>query len=279
VTESSFSHGEAIISARALEATSAGPAGVQLYTFVSEACGAAGFSTGVARFRAGSFLPYHAHSFSEAVTVVEGRARILIEGRAYHLKQHDCVHVPAGIAHQVENDALDGELVAHWAFATARPTRELIHQTFPIHDRGTANPTEADPETIVRYENDAIYELSPNAYFLDLFARRFGAVGICGGHGKFLPGASLPCHIHEFDESITIITGTAVCLVQGKSYELSGCDTAFIPKGVPHRFLNQSSEEMSMIWVYAGSEPDRRLVPSEFCSGELPWPGADFVKQ
>jgi quercetin dioxygenase-like cupin family protein len=235
--------------------------------------------TGIARFKPGSLLPYHAHTFSEAVTVIEGRARILIEGRVYHLERYDCVHVPAGVAHQVENDGLDDELVAHWAFATSRPTRELIYQTFPIYDRGTANPTEADPETIVRYENEAVYELSPDAYFLDLFARRLGAVGICGGYGQFLPGASLPCHVHDFDESITIITGTAVCLVQGKSYRLSGCDTAFIPKGVPHRFLNQSSEEMSMIWVYAGSEPDRRIVSSEFCSGELPLPGADCFKQ
>jgi putative monooxygenase len=279
VAESSFSRGEVIISARALGATSTGPEGVNLYTFVSEACGAVSFSTGIARFKPGSFLPYHAHTFSEAVTVIEGCARILIEGRVYHLEQYDCVHVPAGVAHQVENDGSDEELVAHWAFATSRPTRELIHQTFPISDRGAANPTQEDPETIVRYENDAIYELSSNAYFLDLFAKRYGAVGICGGHGQFLSGASLPCHIHDFDESITIITGTAVCLVQGKSYELSGCDTAFIPRGVPHRFLNQSSEEMSMIWVYAGSEPDRLIVTSGFCSGELPWPGADSFKQ
>jgi len=141
------------------------------------------------------------------------------------------------------------------------------------------DPAETDPETIVRYKPDSIYELSTNAFFLDLFARRFGAVGICGGHGRFLPGASLPCHIHDFDESITIVNGRAVCLVQGRQYELSGCDTAFIPKGLPHRFLNLSDEEMSMVWVYAGSEPDRRIISSGYCSGERPWPGADLAEE
>jgi quercetin dioxygenase-like cupin family protein len=218
-------------------------------------------------------LPYHAHGFSEAVTVLEGDARVLVEGRIYRLGQYDCVHVPKGIAHQVENDNADKELVAHWAFATAKPTRDLIDQEFQIDDRGFGDPSPADPETVVRHDSHAVYELSKGAFFLDLFARRFGAMGICGGHGRFFPGASLPCHIHDFDESITIVKGTAVCLVQGTRYELSGCDTAFIPKGLPHRFLNLSDEEMSMIWVYASSEPDRRIIDSRYCSGEVAWAG------
>jgi quercetin dioxygenase-like cupin family protein len=93
-----------------------------------------------------------------------------------------------------------------------------------------------------------------------------------------LPGASLPCHIHDFDESITIVGGSAVCLAQGRRYELGGCDTAFIPRGIPHRFLNQSDGEMAMIWVYAGSEPDRRIVAAEYCSGAVSWPGAELAQ-
>ena len=49
-------------------------------------------------------LPYHVHHFSEAVTVLEGTARVFVEGRAYRLCPRDCVHVPSGIAHQVQND-------------------------------------------------------------------------------------------------------------------------------------------------------------------------------
>jgi quercetin dioxygenase-like cupin family protein len=274
--ECSFPVKEAIACARTREAMPLGIAGVELYTFVSEACGATGFSTGIAKFKPGAFLPYHSHAFSEAITVIQGGARVLVEGRAYRLNSRDSVHIPAGVAHQVENCALDEDLVAHWSFATARPSRELVHRTFPLDDRSTDDPTNEDPETIVRYVSESVYELSKGAFFLDLFARRFGARGICGGHGRFLPGASLPCHIHDFDESITIVRGTAVCLVRGHRYELSGNDTAFIPKGLPHRFLNLSDSEMEMVWVYAGDEPDRRVVQSEYCSGELIWRGAEF---
>jgi len=269
---------ESIVSAASLQPETSSPAGVGLCTFVSGACGATGFSTGLARFAPGAVLPWHFHRFSEAVTIIEGRARVVIEGRAYRLDPRDCVHIPAGTIHLVQNDDSTAGLVAHWAFATAQPSRELSDREFPMDERGYGAPSESDPETIVRYLPSLVYELAPNSFFIDLFAHRFGSVGICGGHGRFLPGASLPCHIHDFDESITIIGGHAVCLVQGKRYELSGCDTAFIPRGIPHRFLNQSDGKMAMIWVYAGSEPDRRIVASAYCSGELPWPGADLAR-
>ena len=101
-----------------------GPAGVDLRTFVSESCGATGFCTGTATFAPGAFLPWHFHDFSEAITVVEGCARVLIQGRAYRLGPRDCVHVPTGIAHQVENDT-EKPLVAHWSFATATPSTDF----------------------------------------------------------------------------------------------------------------------------------------------------------
>jgi len=269
----SISVEETIVPARGHEAEPDGPAGVELCTFVSERVGAKGFSTGLARFKPQAYLPYHLHRFSESIVVVEGHARVLVEGRAYRLAPVDCVHIPSGVAHRVENGSPEEELVAHCSFGNAMPSREFVDRQFPIEDRGSADPTEADPETIVRYNQGAVYELSTNAYFHDLFAKRFGSVGICGGHGRFYPGASLPCHIHDFDESITIIRGKAVCLVQGRRYELSDCDTAFIPRGIPHRFLNQSDDEMAMVWVYAGDEPDRVIVDAGYCSGELPWAG------
>jgi putative monooxygenase len=245
---------------------------------LSGASGATMLSTGTATFKPGASLPYHFHEFSEAVTVLSGRARAVVEGRIYRLNRLDCIHMPAGVVHQVDNDDPDGELVAHWAFATARPTRVLVDRVYPLTDEVEDGAAAGHPERVVRFRANDVYELSTDAYFIDLFARRFGAVGICGGHGRFLPGASLPCHIHDFDESITIVGGTATCLVQGRRYQVNSYDTVFVPKGLPHRFLNLSDAEMEMVWVYAGSEPDRRIVASGYCSGEMLWPGADLAQ-
>jgi mannose-6-phosphate isomerase-like protein (cupin superfamily) len=168
----------------------------------------------------------------------------------------------------VANPSGDTPAVLFSSFASDAPGREPVPGTFPVSDRDAATP--ADPENLTRFDQAPVYELAPRAFFRDLFARRFGARGVCGGYGLFEPGASLPCHVHGFDESITIVTGRAVCQVAGREYDLGGCDTACVPQGRPHRFLNRSAAPMAMIWVYAGDEPDRTLVDPGYCEGRLP---------
>ena len=164
---------ETIISARGESYGVITPTGVNLRTFVSEDCGAASLSTGIATFVPRSYLPYHLHAFSEAITVLEGAARILIEGRTYILSERDCIHVPAATAHQVENADKLGRMVALWAFASAKPTRTQVEKCFLLEYRGYGNPKEGDPESIIRFDQCPVYELSENAAFLDLFARTF----------------------------------------------------------------------------------------------------------
>src|SRR5579872_2808511 len=199
--------------------------GVSLRDFASRACGAEGFSTGTATFDAGAALPYHTHRFSEAVVILSGRALISVEGRRYLLEPFDCIHVPAGVPHEASNGSQHDPLLALSAFASAEPSRDLVDGNFAIEERALTNSSTSDPESIIRFAQAEVYELSDGAEFRDLFASRFGSVGICGGYGRFQPGASLPCHIHQYDESITIVEGEAVCLVQGNRYHLTGCDT------------------------------------------------------
>ncbi|MGI0084696.1 MAG: cupin domain-containing protein [Nitrososphaerales archaeon] len=242
---------------------------VTLSPFVSGECGATAMSTGAAIFASGARLPYHKHSFSEAVTVLEGEALITVEGRCYHLRPFDCIHIPSGIAHEVVNASNYSFLTALWAFASPTPSRELVQGQFAKNNRSATEPEPDDPEHVVWFKKASAYELATGTEFCDLFAGHLGAVGICGGYGKFRPGSSLPCHVHDYDESITIVQGEATCEVGGKRYHLSGCDTAFVPAGRPHRFLNESSNPMAMVWVYAGDEPARTIVDVGRCSGWL----------
>jgi quercetin dioxygenase-like cupin family protein len=245
---------------------------VAIRAFVSLECGAEGVSTGTATFPPGAELPTHVHGFSEAVTILSGELDIQVQGRRYRLSRLDSMHLPAGIAHRLVNPSPVSEALAHWAFASAEPSQQLVNEHFPAENRGLGQPSPGDPEHITRIGDATPYPLAPGTRFYDLFAGRFGSVGICGGYGEFEPGTSLPCHTHQYDESITIITGQAVCQVAGKRYNLAGCDTAFVPEGRPHRFLNQSDGPMAMIWVYAGSEPERTLVATGYCDGSLAWP-------
>ena len=246
--------------------------GVALRTFVSQRCGARGFSTGTATFRGGTELPYHWHECSEAISILRGTAIVIVERRAYHLNRLDCMHIPSGIPHLVRNASEDMELVAHWSFASAEPTRTFVDGPLSIEDRGSGSPSSRDPESLRRFAEAEVYELSKGAWFRDLFAKRFGSEGICGGYGRFSPASSLPCHTHHYDESITILSGDAICLVQGARYSIKGLHNAFVPQGKPHRFLNDGGSDMEMLWVYAGDEPDRNLIDAGYCSGSLVWP-------
>jgi quercetin dioxygenase-like cupin family protein len=248
--------------------------GVRLREFAGKACGAEGFSTGTASFDIGATLPYHTHPISEAITILSGTARIAVEGRRYVLNPFDCIHVPPRVAHEAHNCSVGTPLLVLSAFASAEPFRDLVDYHFVVHEKGLAKPSPEDPESIIRFAEATVYELSEGAEFRDLFAGRFGSLGICGGYGRFRPNASLPCHVHQYDESITIIEGEAISLVQGNRYHLAGYDTAIVPQGRPHRFLNHSAGPMAMLWVYAGSEPERTLVDSRYCNGSLVWPGA-----
>ncbi len=263
---------EKIISGRAKSLVQIAP-GVLLRELASEASGVQGMCTGLAIFSPASALPYHRHDVSEAFTVLSGDALAMVEGRTYRMGPLDCLHVPAGVAHSVINPSPKKKLMIHAAFGSVHPRRDFVKDSFVSVDRNHGLPDENDPEHMVRIGAATRYRLANGTSFCDLFAGRFGSVGICGGYGEFQPGTGLPCHLHDYDESITIIKGAATCQVMGAQYELSGYDTAMVPSGRPHRFLNGSKDVMAMIWVYAGSEPQRTLVNARFCNGDWHWKG------
>ena len=255
--ESSTERSEAIFDYPALDRTAVAP-GVSMRLFASAACGARNFCTAAADIEPHGSVGYHVHSCHESVVLLAGSARLLCEGRAYDLEALDCVFIPGGVAHALENRG-ETSLRLHGSYSSASPDRAFVAD-------GPFEPVEAPSERVVRFSRDEAYELAPNTAFHDLFCGRLGASDICGGYGSFEPGAGLPCHVHDYDESITIIEGEALCQVDGRQYELANWGTAVIPAGFAHRFVNRSDKPMKMIWVYAGTNPERRLVDTRRCS-------------
>lgn len=235
--------------------------GVEIVMLATGELGAVGLTTAIAVIQPRCGLPAHTHPFSEVIIVLEGTATIVVENRRYRLTSFDTMHIPAGIRHAVsnENESLSTRL--HCSFPSATPHRTIVDDAFDIIDSTCS--TESTPEYLFRFQDVRAYQLAANTEFRDLFASRFGVPGICGGYGIFEPGASLPLHFHDYDESITIVHGDATCQVEQRLYNMNGYQTACIPKGLVHRFLNQSTKPMAMIWVYAGDEPTRTLVDSK----------------
>ena len=187
---------------------------------------------------------------------------------SYRLEPFDAMTVSPRVPRRVVNLSADQPAVLHIALAASTPEQTWVNGRFIAVDQPASATGRAGAERLCRNVPAARFELAPSAHFQDLFNADLGSQGICGGYGLFEPGARLPCHRHEFDESITIVQGTATCIVEGRRHELSGNATALVPQGRCHYFINLTLEPMAMIWVYAGDRPDRIVMDEAFCHPE-----------
>jgi 2-keto-3-deoxy-L-rhamnonate aldolase RhmA/quercetin dioxygenase-like cupin family protein len=234
---------------------------------------ARGLTTGLVTFAPGAKLPYHVHPFSESITLLCGQAAVEVEGRRYELEQLDNVVIPAGKAHQAAE--ISGETVAlfHIAMASDAPTRTPVHTAFPSRPMPPEARGQPGAERVNRFRSALRSSAGPGTEFIDFFNQDLlPGIEMSGGYGWFQPGGRLPAHVHDFDESIAIIDGTASCVVEGRRYALSGSATALVPRGRVHYFINDSVAPMAMLWVYAGPVPERIVVAERCATAEgCPW--------
>ena len=200
--------------------------------------------------------------------LINGDAVIEVENRRYRLKALDAVTIAPGVARKVMNLSSSRPVVFHVALACATPEQTWINGRFTTTDQPADASGREGSEHLCRNDPSACFELASNTRFQNLFGAEMGAKGLCGGYGLFDPGARLPCHRHEFDESITIVQGKATCIVEGQRHELSDNATALVPQGRCHYFINLTLEPMAMIWVYAGDSPDRIIMDETCCHPE-----------
>jgi len=242
--------------------------GVALLSLVGAHNGARNLFTGLLTLAPKASHPLYTRLFAEALVLMEGEAAVDVEDRRYRLGLLDAIAVPARLPRRVVNLSTNRSAVIHVAMASAAPDQSWVNGRFTPAEQPPDATGHTGAECLSRNNPAARFELAPRSLFQDLFSAELGAQGICGGYGVFEPGARLPCHRHEFDESITIVEGTATCIVEGRRYELSGNATALVPEGRCHYFINLTLEPMAMIWVYAGDRPDRIVMDETLCHPE-----------
>ena len=109
-------------------------------------------------------------------------------------------------------------------------------------------------------------EISPvarvgGARTVPMVSARTGAKDFLNGVTMFPPGAAIPEHFHNCDESVMVLKGTAVAHIDGERYPVNVGDTSFIPAGIPHFFQNASdTSELHIFWTYASVDADRTIV-------------------
>lgn len=230
-------------------------------------------TSGIVTFTPGAQLAYHTHAFTESVTLLSGDAMIEVDGRRYEIGPLDNVVIPPGVAHHVVNVSAWNSAVFHVAMGSSSPARTLVER--PISRRAVPADSEGTPgaERINRHKTAKRFEAGAGATFIDFFNQDLTpGIEMSGGYGLFRPGGRLPCHVHDFDESICIIEGTATCIVEGRRYTMSDNSTALQPRGRCHYFVNESDRPMAMLWVYAGPVPERLVLEEHNCTpAGAPW--------
>jgi len=83
-----------------------------------------------------------------------------------------------------------------------------------------------------------------------------GAEVLTFGRTLFAPGSSArhAMHTHQnAEEVIMVLKGNGISIVGDERLSMGAGDVCFIPKGIPHSFINESpKEECEIIFVYGG---------------------------
>ena len=96
---------------------------------------------------------------------------------------------------------------------------------------------------------------------IPLVTRKVGSTSLINGITIFDPGAAVPLHSHNCEESVVILSGRAWIEIDGVEHEAVADDTTFLPANIPHRFRNASqTESLRILWTYADIDATRTIV-------------------
>ena len=105
------------------------------------------------------------------------------------------------------------------------------------------------------------HERGGGARTTPLVTRAIGSTSLLNGITEFGPGAAIPLHTHNCEESVLVLEGNAIAELDGVQHRMAATDTTWVPANVPHRFINASdSRPMRIFWTYASIDATRTLV-------------------
>ncbi|MDE0824149.1 MAG: cupin domain-containing protein [Dehalococcoidia bacterium] len=78
-----------------------------------------------------------------------------------------------------------------------------------------------------------------------------GATLISSGVAEFAVGASAPTHYHDAEESVIVIEGEGLMVINGEEHIVRPNDAAFISPGAHHSIANHGDTSFKISWTYA----------------------------
>lgn len=114
---------------------------------------------------------------------------------------------------------------------------------------------------IIRPAEQPVADRGGGARTIPLVTPRTGARQLINGITMIAPGAAIPLHFHDCEESVIVLEGRAIAVIDGVESEVGPGDTSWIPPLLPHFFRNPSETDLLRIfWTYASVTATRTLV-------------------
>lgn len=83
---------------------------------------------------------------------------------------------------------------------------------------------------------------------------------ITTGISSYPPGTGAPLHLHNCDEHVTLLAGSAEVEIAGQVTPLQPDDTTYVEAGVVHAFRNTGDTPMRILWVYSSAYVTRTFA-------------------
>ena len=104
------------------------------------------------------------------------------------------------------------------------------------------------------------YERGGGVVTTPLVSPSLGARSFITGITELAPGAAVPFHSHNCEESVVLLDGEAAIDVDGQEHRLHPLDSTLIPPNVAHRFRNLSTtRSVKILWIYGSPAATRTL--------------------
>jgi quercetin dioxygenase-like cupin family protein len=87
--------------------------------------GSTSLTMGISTFEPGAVIPLHTHNVEEAITILEGEAVAIIDGREYVVRPNDTTFVPPDTPHHFRNDS-GATMRFLWTYGGAHVTRTYV---------------------------------------------------------------------------------------------------------------------------------------------------------
>ena len=104
---------------------------------------------------------------------------------------------------------------------------------------------------LVRFDSVEHQNKRPGVLLTSLVDGDTGATKISSGVAEFALGASAPTHYHNAEESVIVIEGEGLMLINGEEHIVKPNDAAFISPGAHHSIANHGDHPFKISWTYA----------------------------